>query len=250
MLVLARRPSQSIVFPELGITIQVVDSSNSVARIGISAPREIKVLREEIYEKIVDANPLAFAPDGSLQEKEHHELKNRLNAANMAIHVARRHLDSGRSNEAQKALDTAIGEFRDLNYIVKARGEKPIRVLLVEDDHNERELLAGYLRSSGYEVTTASNGEEAIELLSSEARPDVVLLDMMMPRFDGAQTIDAIRETPHLDGLKVFAVSGTNPAKLGISVGPRGIDGWFDKPLNPDQLVKSLRQELVPSTAA
>lgn len=248
MLVLARRPSQSIVFPELGITIQVVDSSQSVARIGISAPREIKVLREEVYDRIIEADPSAFAPDGSLKEKEHHELKNRLNSANIAIHVARRHMESNRVEEAQQALDMAIGEFRDVNYIVKTKGEKPIRVLLVEDDNNERELLAGYLRTSGYEVTTAANGEQAIELLASEVRPDVVLLDMLMPRFNGAQTVEAIRETPHLDGLKVFAVSGTNPADMGIKVGPRGVDGWFDKPLDPNQLVNALRQKLIPST--
>ncbi len=250
MLVLTRRPSQSIVFPELGITIQVVDSSNSVARIGVTAPREIKILREEIYDKIVDADPDAFTKTRGLQEREHHELKNRLNAANMAVHVARRHLQFDRTEEAQQALDMAIGAFRDLNYIVKSRGETPIRVLLVEDDDNERELLAGYLRTAGYEVTTVENGERAVELLTSEERPDVVLLDMLMPQFNGAQTIQSIRSTPHLDGLKVFAVSGTNPASLGVTVGPRGVDGWFDKPLDPNELVKSLQRELVPSAVA
>lgn len=249
MLVLARRPSQSIVFPELGITIQVVESSHSVARIGIAAPREIKILREEVYDKILDEDPDAFAAPSS-QEKENHALKNRLNSANLAIHVARRHMQAERIEEAQAALDTAIGEFRDLNHIVKSQGKQPIRVLLVEDDNNERELLAGYLRTSGYEVTTAADGEKAVELLSSQDRPDVVLLDMLMPCFDGAQTINLIRETPHLDGLKVFAVSGTSPADLGVTLGPQGVDGWFDKPLNPDQLVKALRHALVSSVTA
>jgi len=89
-----------------------------------------------------------------------------------------------------------------------------------------------------------------VELLTSEERPDVVLLDMLMPHFNGAETIEQIRQTPHLDGLKVFAVSGTNPADLGVVMGPRGIDGWFDKPLDPQELVSSLRRQLVPIAAA
>ncbi|MEQ9408967.1 MAG: response regulator [Fuerstiella sp.] len=250
MLVLARRPSQSIVFPQLGITIQVVESSGSMTRLGVTAPREIKVLREELYDKLLDADSDAPTLESRLDSRERHALRNRLNSANMAIHLARRHLQAARNEEAQAALDTAVAEFRDLNYIVKSYGENPVRVLLVEDDTNERELLAGYLRTSGYEVSTAANGEEAVEYLSSEARPDVVLLDMLMPRFDGAQTIKRIRETPHLFGLKVFAVSGTNPEDFGVSTGPRGVDGWFNKPLDPERLVTALRRDLAPATPA
>lgn len=250
MLVLARRPSQSIVFPELGITIQVVETSNSVARIGVHAPREIKILRDEVYNKIIADDPDAFDSQTALEKekRERHDLKNRLNAANIAIHLARRHLQEDRAKEAQAALDRAIGELRNLNYIMKTQGQSTVRVLLVEDDSNERELLAAYLRSSGFEVSTAADGNAAIEFLSNEIKPDVVLLDMLMPNFNGQETIEAIRETPHLDGLKVFAVSGTDPSDLDVSIGARGVDGWFEKPLNPEQLVRALQGQ--PATTA
>ena len=68
--------------------------------------------------------------------------------------------------------------------------------------------MAGFLRMSGLEVVTAGDGSDALDYLRKEGRPDVVLLDMGLPRFDGAATLKEIRRTPALAGLKVFAVSG------------------------------------------
>ena len=84
------------------------------------------------------------------------------------------------------------------------------RALVVEDDDNERELLAGCLRVSGFDVETAADGLQAMVRLTEKA-PDVVLLDIHMPRFDGRKTISAIRNNPDYRGLKLFAVSGTRP---------------------------------------
>src|SRR5205807_2345178 len=91
----------------------------------------------------------------------------------------------------------------------------PLRALLVEDDVNESELLAGILRMSGIAVDTAGDGCQALDYLAHHERPDVVLLDMKMPRFDGPSTVTAIRGDPQLQGLKVFAVSGSTPDAVG-----------------------------------
>jgi CheY-like chemotaxis protein len=117
------------------------------------------------------------------------------------------------------------------------------RALVVEDDDNERELLAGCLRVSGFEVDTAADGLQAMVRLTEKA-PDVVLLDIRMPRFDGRKTISAIRSNPDYRDLKLFAVSGTKPEEMKISVGPNGVDRWFTKPLNPKELLDALRDEL------
>ncbi|MCY2967177.1 MAG: response regulator [Planctomycetota bacterium] len=116
------------------------------------------------------------------------------------------------------------------------RGNRPARALLVEDDPNERELLAGLLGMNGCDCATAADGIEALDYLASHERPDVVLLDMMMPRCDGPSTLRAIRSQPRLADLKVFCVSGTPPQDLGVATGPGGIDGWYSKPLNPRKL--------------
>jgi CheY-like chemotaxis protein len=116
-----------------------------------------------------------------------------------------------------------------------------LQALLVEDDSNERELLAGLLRMSGYNVVTARDGLDALEYLNTHNRPDVVLLDMRMPRCDGPTTIERIRANPNTADLRVFAVSGTSPSELGISTGAGGVDGWFAKPLNPETLARQIR---------
>lgn len=117
------------------------------------------------------------------------------------------------------------------------------RVLVVDDDANDRQLLAGLLQMDGCVVETANDGSEAIAFLRHGAIPDVVLLDMQMPRLDGKETLTAIR-----DGwgeLLVFGVSGSTPAENGIAVGvPGGIDEWFEKLLNPRQLMQRMRERL------
>ena len=121
------------------------------------------------------------------------------------------------------------------------------RALLVEDDANESELLAGFLRLSGFSVDTAADGCDALDYLAQHDQPDVVLLDMQMPRCDGRSTISAIRDNPQFQGLRVFAVSGKVPAELGVTVGPQGVDRWFRKPLNPQSLVRELKRDLLVS---
>lgn len=92
-------------------------------------------------------------------------------------------------------------------------------------------------------MKTATDGLDAIAFLQQGEVPDVVLLDMQMPRLGGKETLAAIR-----DGwreLLVFGVSGTTPAENDIALGaPGGIDEWFEKPLNPSQLVYRMRQRL------
>jgi len=75
----------------------------------------------------------------------------------------------------------------------------------VEDEENERELLAGYLRLAGFLVDTAGDGCDALDHLHAGERPDVVLLDMGLPRCDGATTACEIRRDPACSGLEIFA---------------------------------------------
>jgi CheY-like chemotaxis protein len=89
---------------------------------------------------------------------------------------------------------------------------------------------------TGYDVVTAGDGAVALDYLESNARPDVVLLDMLMPGCDGPTTVRQIRENESYEGLKLFAISGTSPDGLGIETGPKGVDRWFQKPCDPKQI--------------
>jgi carbon storage regulator CsrA len=121
-----------------------------------------------------------------------------------------------------------------------------VHALLVEDNANESSLLASYLEQRGIDVITAADGADALDVLSSRPEPpDVVLLDMLMPRCDGPSTVKAIRCNPGFQGVRIYAVSGTSPNSLGVPTGPSGVDAWFQKPLNPERLVQEMVSSLV-----
>ncbi len=239
MLVVTRRPSEKIVFPSLGITVELLRVSKSTASIGVTAPPEIRIFREEVpVEK--------FAPRPS----EKHALANALSKVTLAVELARKLWEVGRREEADTTLETALQALDKLAIAHKPQpASKRCRALIVEDDANERELLAGLLGMSGCECATAADGVDALAYLENGSRPDVVLLDMAMPRCDGPQTLRRIRSDARFAGIRVFSVSSTSPQEVNIPDGPTGFDGWFPKPLNPRRLWDAIQDSVQsPST--
>ena len=256
MLVLSRRANEKIVFPNLGITVDVLSIKGNSARLGIEAPANVTVMRDELLAQLSEAERAALAQVEKRPELSH-AVRNHLNAVSIALHLFRRQCQAGLETDAQRTFDRLIGEFGRLEDEVGTRqpaAKKPssqCRALLIEDDQNESELLAGFLRMTGFDVATAEDGSDALDYLSSHKRPDLVLLDMLMPRCDGPSTVQAIRGNHDYDPMKIFAVSGTSPMTLGVTVGPGGIDRWFPKPINPEALVREIARELhLPSVAA
>jgi carbon storage regulator CsrA len=243
MLVLSRRVSEKIVFPSIGVTVHLLRINGSVARIGIDAPPELSILRQEL-----DGSPTP--PAQAAGPSPSHEICNRLSNISLALHLFQRQRELGQTVEAEATLARAFAALAALDRATvrnlvagrpaPAERQAP-RALLVEDDPNERELLAGLLTMNGCECATAADGLEALDYLDKHDRPDVVLLDMLMPRCDGPTTLRAIRANPRLAGLRVFCVSGTSPQELGVATGPQGIDRWFPKPLNPRTLWDALQ---------
>lgn len=96
------------------------------------------------------------------------------------------------------------------------------KVLLVEDDVNLREIYAARLSAEGYNVVVASNGEEALAK-SVKEKPDLILLDVMMPRISGFDVLDIIRSTPAIKRTKVVMLTALSQSidkargeKLGV----------------------------------
>jgi carbon storage regulator CsrA len=255
MLVLSRGRNDKIVFPNLGITVEILNIAGSKVRVGVDAPPNVTVLRHEL------AGNAPLAQSSELlnpARKLSHDIRNRLHAANLALHLSQKLLQAGRNAEAEQTLQKALDEFAAVEERL-TRSETPPPVaqpsrprghaLIVEDNLNESELLASYLRLSGFQVDTARDGCDALSLLETELRPDAILLDMRMPRCDGPATITAIRANPDFRRLKVYAISGTSPDSLGVQRGPQGVDRWFPKPLNPEVLVRELSRELASMSA-
>jgi carbon storage regulator CsrA len=265
MLVLSRGRNDKVVFPTLGISVEILRVAGNKVRLGIEAPQEIPVHRHEVSERIVAENgensviKLPAAHE-SLAAKMDHAIRNRLNAAALGLHLLHKKLETDDRSDAEetifkifnelKAIEgelsvppAAHGRFLDQVGENNAKNELHHRALVVEDNDQERELLAGYLRVSGFDVDTAADGLQAMVRITQKA-PDVVLLDMRMPRFDGRKTISAIRNNPDYRGLKLFAVSATKRESMNVAIGPDGVDRWFTKPINPTTLLEAMRDEL------
>jgi len=256
MLVLSRRLNEKIVFPGIQAAVKVVAIKAGVVRLGIDAPPEVTVLREEVPERTAEWGPAHAAPaDGVAADKLpklHHLLRKRLGINTIGLDLARRQLQDGRFQDAQATLDKLQEDLRllqerladELPRSPSRPPTRPHKALLVEDDHNECELLAGFLRLAGLEVTTAGDGADALNYLRSGGRPDVMLLDMVLPRCDGPTTVRAIRRDPAYAGLKIFAVSGHTPERFDLAPGSAGVNGWFQKPVNPEAMLRDLSEEL------
>lgn len=258
MLVLSRRADEKIVFPGLGISLTVLRVKGSVVKVGVEAPRQVKVLRDEVSPSDLMADldsPLLQQLLKSAPPTVRHEFLNRLSKVTVALELLRKLAGGSRIVEQAADLDgeallhRALRELKGLEAVVNGPGPggpadpqaaTRRRALLVEDDRNERELLAGYLRLSGFDVEGAEDGVDALEHLTRQTPPDLVLLDMQMPRCNGAQTIQMIRRNPTWHDLQVYAISGSQPEEMGVQIGEGGVNRWFAKPLNPEVLVREI----------
>jgi CheY-like chemotaxis protein len=103
-------------------------------------------------------------------------------------------------------------------------------VVVVDDDDAMREVIAGAIRSDGYRVITASNGEEALDALETLVRPCVVLLDLMMPVKSGWDVLREMNRRPLLAAIPVVVLTAcgseqaAGPADLGRPVVQKPID--------------------------
>lgn len=245
MLVLTRRPSEKITFPSLGITIQLLGVNSRSARIGVEAPPEVRILRHELDPAAAETPWTPPAPRIS-----DHALCNALSKVTLGVHFAQKLWQAGRAAEAEQALAVAMEALSGLNEARTAAKTARCRTMIVDDDANERALLAGILGMNGCECTTASDGAEAIAQLDAGARPHVVLLDMAMPGMNGPETLRRIRADERYGKIPVFSVSSTSPRELNIPVGPIGVDAWFPKPLDPRRLWDAIQDKVLSTHAS
>jgi len=256
MLVLSRSAQEKIVFPDINTTIQVVAIKGGVVRLAFDAPDHLRIYREEVLARLGLEDPQRPRPESEAEARLRelsHALNNRLNSSTIGLALMRRQLELGRIDDMKGTLERIEQELQGL----RERAEKATadrqpapsvprrpRALLVEDDRNECELLADFLRLGGVDVGVAGDGADALDYLRQKEKPDFVLLDMLMPRCDGPTTVREIRGDPELHGLKIFGVTGAVSDTFGLTEGPGGIDRWFRKPLNPEQLLRELKREL------
>ena len=257
LLVLSRKLNEKIVFPGIQATVEVVGVRGNVVRLGIEAPHSVVILREEIQDRpgrqaaAASSAAAAAKPEQPLGEMVH-ALRNRLNAAALGLALLRKQHQLGLHENLEATIDKIEAEMLAIRRqfdgpapeVVPAPIARRMRkALVVEDDQNERELLAAYLRMAGLDVEVANDGQDALDYLHTHERPDVVLMDMALPRCDGATAIREIRNDPSIADLKIFAVSGRTPDQFGDPNAMR-VYRWFHKPLNAEHLLRDLHQDI------
>lgn len=115
-----------------------------------------------------------------------------------------------------------------------------VSVLIVEDDRNIAELLQMYLEKEGYAVTVAADGGQGLAKYRA-IKPDLVLLDVMMPVMDGITAISKIREFSNAPIILLTAKSETEDKVLGLNV---GADDYITKPFVPVEVLARVRSQL------
>jgi len=119
-------------------------------------------------------------------------------------------------------------------------GEK---ILVVDDDHRVVDLLQITLSGRGFNVVTATHGEEALRRLTG-ARPDLVVMDTTLPRRNGLEVLAEIRKTAGVDRTPVILISSNTSSEAKLEGFRRGADDYVAKPFSPRELILRIRRIL------
>jgi two-component system alkaline phosphatase synthesis response regulator PhoP len=117
------------------------------------------------------------------------------------------------------------------------------KVLIVDDEPNNVDFLEQALEDSGYQLITATNGQEALNKIQSE-QPDLILLDLNMPVMDGFTVLTKVKEDPNLRDIPVIIISSEHESKSIVKGIKQGAEDYLTKPVNAGLLVKKVKDFL------
>ncbi len=139
-------------------------------------------------------------------------------------------------NNLENILSTFMKETQGL---IAEAGHSP-RLLLVDDEPGLRNAVQAYLQDEGFNVTTATDGEEgwqkALQML-----PDLVITDVMMPRCDGYELLKRLREDERLGGTPVIFLTAKGMTLDRTQGYEAGVDDYIPKPFDPDELIARVK---------
>ena len=118
-----------------------------------------------------------------------------------------------------------------------------IRILAVDDDVSIIELLVYNLEKAGYEVRTAGDGLEAIEV-AKKFRPHLVLMDIMMPRMDGVEACRQLKAMPEMTGTFIVFLTARSEEYSEVAAFDVGADDYINKPIKPRALISRIQSIL------
>jgi len=117
------------------------------------------------------------------------------------------------------------------------------RILVVEDQPDNRKIIRDVFAPTGYEIIEAENGEEALAAIA-KARPDLILMDIQLPIMDGYTATRRIKADPALRSIPVIAVTSYALSGEEKKAREAGCDDYIPKPYSPRELLTKVRQYL------
>jgi len=117
------------------------------------------------------------------------------------------------------------------------------RVLVIEDQEDNRRIMRDLLTSAGYEMIEAVTGEEGLTLAEAQ-RPDLILMDIQLPGVDGYETTRRIKANPALHQIPVIAVTSYALSGDDAKAMAAGCDAYVTKPFSPRALLATIREYL------
>ncbi len=118
--------------------------------------------------------------------------------------------------------------------------KKDIKILLVDDEQDILEIVGYNLSQEGYKIVTASNGKEAIAVAKKE-RPQLIIMDVMMPEMDGMEACENIRKIPELSNVLITFLTARSEDYSQVAGFDAGADDYIAKPIKPKLLVSKVK---------
>ncbi len=248
MLVLSRREKETVCFPNLGISVEVVRIKGKTVRLGIDAPKKIRAVRGELEVfDLPDLNPVRFSDEESV------EIRQNLDAANLAIHLAQNQLRQGLPDHADEVLEQAIACMQKLEAYLCGGQAAPqtsasVRetttgyhvdrdrvVMIVAADRGGPEISTR-LSVEGFRQQLCINSVQAIRFLIGNPQPRGILVPPGDNEF-GSTVVEA---------LTFPGISGLRKSRSAFYVANQRMLGWFASEEDQQAIARCLegRQDL------
>lgn len=275
MLILGRRNNQSIVFPNCGITVRILDVNGRVAKIGIEAPRSVEIMRgelavasqagQEIAQPLTVRYEQTVAPEN---EPPVLQFSQRLAEIKASLHLFQQRRADGDELGADRVLEALLNdiavldsdwlkeatdascqlgstrpEFVSESFAEYQTGPSPalLHVLVVNEESDTKGFSLPVGTFHGCQVCTVNDIDLAFETVRSGDRVDYVVCNASAMAFDGLELVRTMRADRRLDDTKIFMTSDSvnTMEQLELSNTYR-IDGWLERPLTPHDLWKHI----------
>ncbi len=268
MLVLSRREAEKVLFPTLGITVEVTRVQGKTVRLGIDAPDEIRIVRGELdqFETSTYGNETGYTTNGTTASAEsfdgnRSQVQQCLDAANLAIHLAMNQLKQQLNGNAETAMENALQCLEELELAVNGQSQietrtasvreagtkyrvsaKPVSptAAIIASDPPMRDRLTKLLTEKGFQVVEFAEEASLLKYLQSYEQPTVVLA--AEPTGARSSTLaDSLNEVDPEFELKISGVDGLRRNRILFSIdnlfnnddsnstSPQTqLTGWFD----------------------